>query len=200
MRQERIKDRVLKRAARAWGFSDIEMETTFDPVVSLLLNALSYELEKVSHELEDSKTRVVERVLEIMFPEVTSGAKPARGILHALPLENNLKVSLKNQMVVGRRMHNIYNPLKPIVKEIFLSPTLEVKLTSCNVKYMAYERNLLEISNLFYKEPVHGYKSVLPAGEIILGIEITSPDVVELEEVRLYIDIQNTHQKEMFQY
>ena len=41
MRQERIKDRVLKRAARAWGFSDIEMETTFDPAVSLLLNALS---------------------------------------------------------------------------------------------------------------------------------------------------------------
>ena len=200
MRQERIKDRVLKRAARAWGFSDIEMETTFDPVVSLLLNALSYELEKVSHELEDSKTRVVERVLEIMFPEVTSGAKPARGILHALPLENNLKVSLKNQMVVGRRMHNIYNPLKPIVKEIFLSPTLEVKLTSCNVKYMAYERNLLEISNLFYKEPVQGYKSVLPAGEIILGIEITSPDVVELEDIMLYIDIKNTHQKEMFQY
>lgn len=200
MRQERIKDRVLKRAARAWGFSDIEMETTFDPAVGLLLNALSYELEKVSHELEDSKTRVVERVLEIMFPEVTSGSKPARGILHALPLENNLNVSLKNQMVVSRRMHNIYNPLKPILKEIHLSPTLEVKLSSCNVKYMAYERNLFEISNLFYKEPVRGYKNVLLPGEIMLGLEITNPDVLELEDLMLYIDIKNTHQKEMFQY
>ncbi|PZX93693.1 hypothetical protein DOS84_09820 [Flavobacterium aquariorum] len=200
MRQERIKDRVLKRAARAWGFSDIEMETTFDPAVSLLLNALSYELEKVSHELEDSKTRVVERVLEIMFPEVTSGSKPARGILHALPLENNLNVSLKNQMVVSRRMHNIYNPLKPILKEIHLSPTLEVKLSSCNVKYMAYERNLFEISNLFYKEPLRGYKNVLLPGEIMLGLEITNPDVLELEDLMLYIDIKNTHQKEMFQY
>jgi hypothetical protein len=200
MRQERIKDRVLKRAARAWGFSDIEMETTFDPAVSLLLNALSYELEKVSHELEDSKTRVVERVLEIMFPEVTSGSKPARGILHALPLENNLNVSLKNQMAVSRRMHNIYNPLKPILKEIHLSPTLEVKLSSCNVKYMAYERNLFEISNLFYKETVRGYKQVLLPGEIIIGLEITNPDVFELEDLMLYIDIKNTHQKEMFQY
>ncbi len=200
MRQERIKDRVLKRAARAWGFSDTEMETTFDPVVTLLLNALSYELEKVSHELEDSKTRVVERVLEIMFPEVTSGAMPARAILHALPLENNLNVSLKNQMAVSRRMHNIYNPLKPIQKEIYLSPTLEVKLSACNVKYIAYERNLFEISNLFYKEQVHGYKSILPAGEIIVGIEITSPDVSEIEDVMLHIDIKNTHQKEMFQY
>jgi type VI protein secretion system component VasA len=142
MRQERIKDRVLKRAARAWGFSDVEMETSFDPVVGMMLNAISYELEKVAHDLEDSKTRVVERVLEIMFPEVTAGAKPARAILHALPLENNIKVSLKNQMTVMRRIHNIYNPLEPILKEVALSPTLEVKLASCNVKYMAYERNL----------------------------------------------------------
>lgn len=200
MRQERIKDRVLKRAARTWGFSDIEMETTFDPVVSLLLNALSYELEKVSHELENSKTRVVERVLEIMFPEVTSGSKPARGILHALPLENDLTVSLKNQMAINRKIHNIYNPLKPNLKEIFFSPTLEVKLSSCNIKYIAYERNIFEISNLFHKESVFGYKGVLPPGEIIVGIEITNPNVFELEDLMLYIDIKNRHQKEIFQY
>lgn len=94
MRQERIKDRVLKRAARSWGFSDVEMETSFDPVVAMMLNALSYELEKIAHELEDSKTRVVERVLEVMFPEVTAGARPARAILHAIPVDNNVKVSL----------------------------------------------------------------------------------------------------------
>jgi len=199
MRQERIKDRVLKRAARAWGFSDNEIENSFDPVVTMLLNALSYELEKVAHELEDSKTRVVERVLEIMFPKVASGAKPARGILHALPIENNLKVSLYNQMKVNKRIHNIYNPLIPITKEIVLSPTLEVKLSSCEVKYIAYERNLYEISNLFYKDAVRDYRSILPSGEVILGIELKA-GVAEIEDLMLYIDIKNTHQKEMFYY
>ena len=157
MRQERIKDRVLKRAARSWGFSDVEMETSFDPVVSMMLNALSYELEKVAHELEDSKTRVVERVLEVMFPEVIASTKPARAIMQALPIENNMKVSLQNQMSVNRRIHNIYNPLAPINKEITLSPTLEVKLATAEVKYVAYERNLYEISNLFYKDAVRDY-------------------------------------------
>lgn len=200
MRQERIKDRVLKRAARSWGFSDVEMETSFDPVVSMMLNALSYELEKVAHELEDSKTRVVERVLEIMFPEVTSGAKPARAIIHALPIDNNIKVSLQNQMTVNRRIHNIYNPLAPITKEIALSPTLEVKLSSAEVKYIAYERNLFEVSNLFYKDAVRDYKNSLPSGVVFLGIELKSPKVVELEDLMLYIDIKNIHQKEMFHY
>ena len=199
MRQERIKDRVLKRAARAWGFSDVEVESSFDPVVAMMLNALSYELEKIAHELEDSKTRVVERVLEIMFPEVASGAKPARGIMHALPIENNLKVSLYNQMKVTKRMHNIYNPLVPITKEIVLSPTLEVKLSSCEVKYIAYERNLYEISNLFYKDAVRDYNTTLPSGEVILGIELKA-NVLEIEDLMLYIDIKNTYQKEMFHY
>jgi hypothetical protein len=200
MRQERIKDRVLKRAARSWGFSDVEMETSFDPVVSMMLNALSYELEKVAHELEDSKTRVVERVLEIMFPEVTAGAKPARAIIHASPIDNNIKVSLQNQMTVNRRIHNIYNPLAPITKEIALSPTLEVKLSSAEVKYIAYERNLFEVSNLFYKDAVRDYKNSLPPGVVFLGIELKSPNVVELEDLMLYIDIKNIHQKEMFHY
>jgi hypothetical protein len=200
MRQERIKDRVLKRAARAWGFSDTEMETSFDPVVAMMLNALSYELEKVAHELEDSKTRVVERVLEIMFPEVTVGAKPARAIMHASPIDNNMKVSLQNQMTVTRRIHNIYNPLAPISKEIALSPTLEVKLSSAEVKYIAYERNLYEVSNLFYKDAVYDYKHSLPSGEVFLGIELKNANVSELEDLMLYIDIKNNHQKEMFHY
>ncbi|MBE0393193.1 type VI secretion system baseplate subunit TssF [Flavobacterium sp. PL002] len=200
MRQERIKDRVLKRAARSWGFSDVEMETSFDPVVSMMLNALSYELEKVAHELEDSKTRVVERVLEIMFPEVTAGAKPARAIMHALPIDNNMRVSLQNQMSVNRRIHNIYNPLAPITKEIALSPTLEVKLASAEVKYIAYERNLFEVSNLFYKDAVRNYSNTLPSGIVFLGIELKNANVFELDDLMLYIDIKNTHQKEMFHY
>lgn len=166
----------------------------------MMLNALSYELEKVAHELDDSKTRVVERVLEIMFPEVTSGAKPARAILHALPIENNIKVSLQNQMTVSRRIHNIYNPLAPITKDIALAPTVEVKLSACEVKYIAYERNLYQISNLFYKDIVRDYNHTLPSGEIVLGIELSDEKVSELEDLMLYIDIKNTHQKEMFHY
>lgn len=176
------------------------METSFDPVVSMMLNALSYELEKIAHELENSKTRVVERVLEIMFPQTASGVKPSRAIMHAMPIENNIKISLQNQMNTVRRIHNIYNPLEPIMKEVVLSPTLEVKLSAAEVKYIAFERNLFEISNLFYKDTTPDYTNTLPSGEIVLGIELSESNVFELEDLMLYIDIKNTHQKEMFHY
>lgn len=200
MRQERIKDRVLKRAARAWGFSDVQIENSFDPVVTMLLNALAYELEKVTHELEDSKTRIVERVLEIMFPEVVSGAKPAKAIMHAIPLENKSIISLSSQMLVNKRIHNIYNPLEPINKEVVFSPTLEVKLAACEIKYIAYERNLYRISNLFYKDAVRDYHNLLSAGEIVLGIELNDQNIEDLEDLMFYADVKNIHQKEVFYY
>src|SRR5690606_7785056 len=120
--------------------------------------------------------------------------------MHAFPIENNMKISLHNQMIVNRRIHNIYNPLSPITKEIALSPTLEVKLSTSEIKYIAYERNLYEISNLFYKDAVRDYKNVLPSGEVFLGIELNNDAAFELEDLMLYIDIKNTHQREMFHY
>lgn len=200
MKGERIKESVLKRIARSWGFSDIEMENSFDPVVGMLLNAISYELQKVANELEDSKTRVVERVLELLFPEVAVGVKPARAILHALPLDKNSRVSLLNQMSIKKRIHNAYNPLESAYKEIVFSPTLSVKLASCKVKYIAYEKQLFEISNVFYKEKVLEYNQNFLAGEVILGIEILDNEILNLEDLMFYIDIKNTYQKEMFHY
>ena len=94
MNQDRIKDRILRRAARMWGYSELEAETSFDPIVSLLLSASAAELEKLGFELESSRSRIIERVLEVMFPEEVSGVIPARTLLQVSPLENNAEVSL----------------------------------------------------------------------------------------------------------
>jgi hypothetical protein len=200
MKRDQIKDRILKRAAKAWDSSGIEMETSFDPVVSLMLNALSHELEKISDKLQDSNTLVVERILDIMFPETTFDARPAQAILYATPLENNIEVSLLNQLTTTKRIPNIYNPIEPIIKEIAFSPTLEVKLAACEVKYIAYGRNLFEVSDVFNKEPVQDYHNSLPSGEVFLGLEMSNQNVLDLEDLMLYIDIKDIHQKEMLHY
>jgi hypothetical protein len=200
MKRDQIKDRILKRAARAWGSSSIEMESSFDPMVSLMISALSHELEKISEELQDLNTGVVERILEIMFPEASLGARPAQAILHASPLENNTKVSLLNQLNVDKRIPNIYNPLEPIFKEIAFSPTLEVKLASCEIKYIAYGSNLYEVSGVLEKKSVEEYHHSLPSGEVFLGIELSNPNELEIEDLMLYIDIKDIQQKEMLEY
>jgi hypothetical protein len=200
MKRDQIKDRILKRAARAWGSSSIEMESSFDPMVSLMINGLSHELEKISEELQNLNIGVVERILEIMFPEASIGARPVQAILHASPLENNVKVSLLNQLTTTKRIPNIYNPLEPFIKEIAFSPTLEVKLASCEIKYIAYGSNLYELSNVLEKKAVEDYHHSLSSGEVFLGIELSNANELELEDLMLYIDIKDIQQKEMLEY
>ena len=124
MNQDRIKDRILRRAARMWGYNELEAETSFDPIISLLLSACAAELEKLGFELESSRTRIIERVLEVMFPEEVSGVIPARALIQVSPLENNIKTSLYNCFKTSIRKQNIYNPAESTIKEVHFSPSI----------------------------------------------------------------------------
>ena len=45
MNQDRIRDRILRRASRMWGYNESETENSFDPLVGLLISACASELE-----------------------------------------------------------------------------------------------------------------------------------------------------------
>jgi hypothetical protein len=195
MNQERIKDRILRRAARMWGYNELEAETSFDPIVGLLLSACAAELEKLGFELESSRSRIIERVLEVMFPEEVSGVIPARALLQVNPLENNAKVLLYNSFKTAIRKHN---PTENTVKEIYFSPSIEAKLTAAKVKYFAYNETLHHIESFFFDDVIGKAEKHLPSGELWLGIH--APNKENLEDLMFFIDINNTYQKELFFY
>lgn len=198
MNQERIKDRILRRAARLWGYNELEAETSFDPIVSLLLSAVASELEKLGFELESSKSRIIERVLEIMFTEEVSGVIPARTLLQVKPLENNAKVSLYNHFKATKRIHNVYNPTESINKDVYFTPTIEAALTTAKTEYIAFGNVLNHVESFFFTDTIARSENHIPSGELWLGLKCQNKD--DLENLMLYIDINNNYQKELFFY
>ncbi|MCU7619167.1 type VI secretion system baseplate subunit TssF [Chryseobacterium sp. PBS4-4] len=198
MNQERIKDRILRRAARLWGYNELEAETSFDPVVSLLLSATASELEKLGFELESSRSRIIERILEIMFPEEVSGVIPSRSLLQVFPLENQSKISLKNHFKTSKRIHNVFNPAESGSKDIFFCPTIEAKLTTAKVEYIVYGNTLNHVESFFFTDTLSKGEQHIPSGEMWIGIRC--PNKIDLENLMLYIDINNNYQKELFFY
>ncbi len=198
MKQDRIKDRILRRAARMWGYSELEAETSFDPIVSLLLSASAAELEKLGFELESSRSRIIERVLEVMFPEEVSGVIPARTLLQVNPLENNAELSLFTRFRTTKRQHNIYNPTETTTKDLFFSPTLKSKLTTGKVQYIAYGNVLNQIESFFYDDVIGKAEKHIPSGELWVGIHC--PNGESLDDLQFFIDINNAYQKELFFY
>ena len=107
MNQDRIRDRILRRASRMWGYSESETENSFDPLVGLLISACASELEKLSFEQENSRARIIDRILEVMFPEEVAGALPAHTLLQVYPSQNNKPISLYNSFATKKRIQNI---------------------------------------------------------------------------------------------
>ncbi|KMQ67972.1 hypothetical protein ACM39_11615 [Chryseobacterium sp. FH2] len=198
MNQDRIKDRILRRAARMWGYNELEAEASFDPIVSLLLSACAAELEKLDFELENSRSRIIERVLEVMFPEEVSGVLPSRTLLQVSPLENNTRISLYNHFKTIIKQHSIYNPTETITKDLFFSPSIEAGLTTGSVKYIAYGNTLTNLESFFFDAAIGKAEKHLPSGELWVGIH--SPNKEDLEDLMFFIDISNTYQKEIFFY
>ena len=195
--QERIKDRILKRAARVWGYNDSELETSFDPIVAMLLEACASELEKLSVELNNSHARIVERLLEIMSPASNAGALPSRTIIHAKPSENNYKVSLEHQFYCKKNIPNIYDPVKPTTKEVYFGPTASFQLTTADVAFMAFGTSLYHFNRTIHKEFYLKAGKALQPSTLWIGVKCLDPNEI-LKKLMFYVEIKNTHQREVF--
>ena len=198
MKQEQIKNRMLKRASKMWGYSELESENAFDPVLELILSACASELEKLRFEQENSRTRITERLLEVIFPDEVTGITPSQTLLQLTPIENNVQISRYSHFKAVKRIQNLYDPTQVKTMDIFFSPTLEMKLTTAQVKYLVFGNKVLQQESFFYQEEVDQSDRNIPSGEFWVGLH--APEVEKLEDLCFYIDINNKEQKEFFNY
>lgn len=195
--KERIRDRVLQKAARLWGYTDSEYETSFDPLVGLLLDAVSSELEKLSADIHGSESRIIERMLEVMSPASNAGSIPSMSIVHATPTENNFKVPLKSQLYCRKNITNVYNPQNSTVKEIYFGPTAPFVLSTAEIGFMALGNTLYSIPKSSYKEVYQRAENRIQSGHLWLGLNNVVPGNV-LKKLMFYADVKENHQKEFF--
>ncbi|WP_426478067.1 type VI secretion system baseplate subunit TssF [Chryseobacterium sp. CBSDS_008] len=196
MNQEKIKDRIFRRAAKLWGYNELEADSSFDPIVGLMLSATASELEKLGFELESSRARITERVLEVLFPEEVSGVMPSRSVLQIFPLENGTRLSLHDHFKIDQKASQGLNRSEAPGKDIYFCPTIEAHLTTARVEYLAHGKVMKMQETSFSTAVLEKSESHMPAGEIWVGIR--SSDSGSLDNMMFYIDLNNQYQKELF--
>ena len=83
---------------------------SFDPLVDLLFGAFAVETEKVWHELEAARSRVVKRMVETVLPEVVTGVLPAHSVLMARPATGPAEVQPRDQFVAAGADSACFSP------------------------------------------------------------------------------------------
>ncbi len=97
---ENIRSRMIKNAARIWGVDGDDIESTFDPIVTMLIEACAFELNKVNSEILNSQSRILERLAQVLSPDTFTGAPLPSGA----SLQTCSVLSLKQHKVNARKI------------------------------------------------------------------------------------------------
>lgn len=159
-----IRDRMLKAASAAWGYPDKIAASDFDPLLSLLMEVYAAELEKMSNEIGMSRERVLQKMVQLMAPDVLTAPVPAQAILHTESLEGSLLLESREQFFLTRQ-HTASSD-----EETWFSPAGDYFITDAAVKYLAAGGRLVSYSSPAVKETGALLSSPLPSNVIWLGL------------------------------
>ncbi len=195
--RDHIKTRLLKNAARAWGYSETEAESNFDPLVSMLLAACSAELEKISGEIEASRGRMLERLVQLLSPDALTGALPAHAVVCATPVEDKLEIKEDTQYYTPRKVQGLSENEESQWKDIYFSPTADFRLTKASIRFMATGNTLYQVSNPISKEVLAHAEPGKELPACTLWLAIDEPGI-SLKDTQFYFDFRNEADRQLF--
>jgi hypothetical protein len=172
-----IKDRMLKAASAVWGYADKIKESDFDPLMSLLMEVYAAELEKMSNEISMSRERVLQKMVQLMAPDVLTAPVPSSAILFAQSLEERQLLEEKEQFLLAHTRHGA---------ELWFSPAGNYLVTDTRVLYMATGGRLFRYPGPGERETNAALSSPVPTNTLWLGL---SGEVAALNGAQFFFDL-----------
>lgn len=181
--KEVIKNRMYKNAASLWGVRNID---NFDPLIKLLIEALASEINKLSNEINNIETRLLERIAALLTPDILMTVRPAHMIVHAQPLDKQISVDKNTGFYYESISKNYLN---------FYSAG-NFSLWKGQVKSLISARNIYFIDTDQSKE-MHArsrIQSEIFSNNLWIGLDM-DPGIREVENLCFYFDILNLENK-----
>ena len=175
---------MLQQAARLWGYQEAAIDTTaFDPLVDLLVGALATESERVYGEIQASRGRILERLVELLLPEVVTAPRPAHSVMAARPVELVSEVTRTDTFTTRHPQTG---------EEIALSPAGRFPLVNGRVTCLATGHQLWRVDDAGNNIPVAqaSLHRRLPDYTLWLGLELM-PGLPENVALRFFFDWKN---------
>jgi len=187
----------MKTAARLWGYPEDETESSFDPLVNVLFSACALELEKISNEIHASRARLLERMVQLLSPEVLCGPLPAHAVMHTKSIEDTAWLQEDDQFFSSQKRSVGYESNGTGYKDIFFAPTGNFQLNTATVSYLATGHQLFRYREMISKEVI---THCLPGKELEQGVLWIglSGSHMNLNNTQYFFELRNEVNKELF--
>lgn len=193
--REEIKNSLMKTAAKVWGYGDDETEAAFDPLVNLLFSACSLELEKISHDVHASRARMMERMVQLLSPEVLTGQLPAHSVMLARATEPQSAAATTDQFYATVPLSAELEPGAKGYGDVFFAPAGSYSLNPASVQYLATGGQLFRYRDAISKEVIAQSSLSLSSSVLWIGLSGYSGD---LAGTQFYFDIRNEVNRDLF--
>ncbi|MBC7829331.1 MAG: type VI secretion system baseplate subunit TssF [Chitinophagaceae bacterium] len=196
--KEQIKDRMLKTAARLWDVPESEIETNFDPLIILLLDACAAELEKTNQNINATQHRLLDKISEILLPDAIMNVQPASCILHAGSADKHAEVNENIRFALLQQIQQ--TGTKPYAVEIFFTPVGKFRLFNASLDYILCGKKLVGLLSNGEKEILYDGGTVGSnqlVNELYLAIQPDSA-LGSLKGLQLFFDMRGHSEANLF--
>ncbi len=194
--QHQIKDRLYKTAAAMWDLPQGQTEQNFDPLVGLLFGACAMEFEKIGHDIETSRARTLEKIVQLLHPQVLTQALPASAIAHAMPIENHCLTHSSMQLYFDKRKASNNEYSTPQYQSIHFSPAGSYHLAAHSIAYWCSATAFYEnVSPIQQRLLAGNGNETKKTNSIFIALQ---ENTLLSEQLTFYFDIKSESFKEIF--
>ncbi|QDW27506.1 hypothetical protein FFJ24_022800 [Pedobacter sp. KBS0701] len=184
--KDEIRNRILKNAEDFWNVKD---SNDFDPLVRLIIEALSNELFNVANDVKNLENRIFDKISRILAPDHLTSSLPAHAIMHARPIEQQDYLSPYSQFAFKKNIPQENDKAKKT--DIFFSPLHTVKVNNAAIKHIVTGNTLFNVEQLG-KQPIHNTLSGTSVEKNTMYIGFSGiKDWMDFNKLNLFFDWKN---------
>ena len=184
--KDEVRNRILKNAEDFWNVKD---SNDFDPLVKLIIEALSNELFNVANDVKNLENRIFDKISRILAPDHLTSSLPAHAIMHARPIEQQDYLSPYSQFAFKKNIPQENDKAKKT--DIFFSPLHTIKVNNAAIKYIVTGNTLFNVEQLG-KQPIHNTLSGASVEKNTMYIGFSGiKDWMDFNKLNLFFDWKN---------
>lgn len=142
--KESIKNRMLKHALNYWN---IKSGDDLDPLVKLILEALSSELYNLGNEIKDTEVRILEKISNLLAPEFLTCPNTSHALALAQPVEPYDSVDSSTHFFTTLKISASKDDSAGTNVEVFFTPVDGVRLSDVKVSSLVTNGSLFIIDD-----------------------------------------------------
>lgn len=185
--KENIKDRMVKTAMHFWG---IDKSESLDPLVSLLIEALSSEIYTLSNEVATIEARLLDKLAEILIPGTKTTALPAHAIAYTQPIEAEYVLKKGSSLFYEDFNFNRKNK----VKSMYFTTICDTHLKKGMFRYMIYNGICASLDKNMSKNVIE--RLAIPDSTSTVWVALDMDQAIgTLKDLSFYLDFPNLNNR-----